>query len=1083
MPALFAYLEAGAVRLLDRFVDPSQRTFWGYLLIAVLLAAVVRGPLWFGAQRSGLGRRLGGYLRHPSVHGDLLLLVLKSLLGVSLWAPALLSGHALARSLVAAMPASAPLPGRLPDTSALVVGLVYAAVHFVLNDATRYLLHRALHRVPALWALHRVHHTAERLTPLTLYRAHPGESLLMGLRGIVVTAVVAAGFYVVWGPSVSPATLLGVNALGVLFSAVGSNLRHSGIWLSYGPRVEGWLVSPAQHQLHHSAAPAHADKNFGTWLAIWDRLGGTLMRAGTPQPLRFGLPGQGPGAHGVFALLLQPLAGFLAAALRPMRWRWAAMALAVLWVWPAASADPAGPVPTATAAAEAPVFIDDDWEDSPAADAPDPAAPDTAAAPDLRTDTISILGRPEALPRVAGSAQVLSKEDLERFAHDDVHRVLKRAPGVYLRGEDGYGLRPNIGLRGANSDRSAKVTLMEDGVLLAPAPYAAPAAYYFPLMARIVGVEVFKGPSAIRHGPNTIGGALNLKTRAVPHQNGGRLRLAYGMNRFQRMQGHYALRGGRWGLLVEGARVGTQGFKALDGGGETGFDRNEITLRGQYHSDPSADAYQQLDVFLGYADELSYETYLGLSDGDFAATPNRRYAASQLGRMDWHRLAGRVRYGLTVGEHFSADVVVYRHDLSRAWRKLNRFRGGPSLRSILDRPSAGQNQLYYGLLTGAENSVSPEQALLIGTNDRSFVSQGVAASATLRGATGPVAHVLTAGVRVHNDHIERDHTEAPHQMLRGRLAPTGEGVETVLRNRGEATAVAAFVSEQATWGATSVTPGLRVEAIRTSFVDRLDGRSDQRTDVTVLPGIGAHHQLTPSLGVLLGVHRGFSPVAPGQSDSVRPEESTNYELGARLAEQGHSFELVGFFNDYQNITGQCTISGGCADAVLGEQYNGGAVWVYGLEAQWKGRRRGPGRWTWLGEASYTLTRSSFRSSFYSSFPQFGAVEEGDALPYVPVHQATVVAGAGWNERVSGNASFSYLGTMRDVAGQGEIPSEEEVPSHWVVDLNFAYALTPGTRIALELRNLLNRRFIVSRRPFGARPGRPFHALLALEAAL
>ena len=107
---------------------------------------------------------------------------------------------------------------------------------------------------------------------------------------------------------------------------------------------------------------------------------------------------------------------------------------------------------------------------------------------------VTIIGQGEKLTRVSGSAHVVDKEALEEQAYEDVHRVLKQVPGVYVRDEDGQGLRPNIGLRGANSDRSAKVTLMEDGVLMAPAPYAAPAAYYFPITSRLVGVEVFKGP-------------------------------------------------------------------------------------------------------------------------------------------------------------------------------------------------------------------------------------------------------------------------------------------------------------------------------------------------------------------------------------------------------------------------------------------------------------------------------------------------------------------------------------------------------------------------------------------------------------
>ena len=111
----------------------------------------------------------------------------------------------------------------------------------------------------------------------------------------------------------------------------------------------------------------------------------------------------------------------------------------------------------------------------------------TASAEDART--------------VGGSATFLDNAALEVFGHADVNQVLRQVPGVFLQEEDGFGLRPNIGIRGSGTDRSGRVAVMEDGVLIAPAPYAAPAAYYFPRLARMTGVEVTKGPAPSNTGP------------------------------------------------------------------------------------------------------------------------------------------------------------------------------------------------------------------------------------------------------------------------------------------------------------------------------------------------------------------------------------------------------------------------------------------------------------------------------------------------------------------------------------------------------------------------------------------------------
>lgn len=136
------------------------------------------------------------------------------------------------------------------------------------------------------------------------------------------------------------------------------------------------------------------------------------------------------------------------------------------------------------------------------------------AAPNL--EHIQILGRSDKLRTESGSATLIDELELEKFEYDDIHRVLANVPGVNIRQEDGYGLRPNIGFRGVTPERSKKINILEDGVLIGPAPYSAPAAYYFPSVNRMTSVEVFKGPAAIKYGPNTVAGTINLTTRSVP---------------------------------------------------------------------------------------------------------------------------------------------------------------------------------------------------------------------------------------------------------------------------------------------------------------------------------------------------------------------------------------------------------------------------------------------------------------------------------------------------------------------------------------------------------------------------------------
>ncbi|HET6346491.1 MAG TPA: TonB-dependent receptor, partial [Myxococcota bacterium] len=639
-----------------------------------------------------------------------------------------------------------------------------------------------------------------------------------------------------------------------------------------------------------------------------------------------------------------------------------------------------------------------------------------------------------------------------------------------------FGLRPNIGLRGASSERSSKVTLLEDGILFAPAPYSAAAAYYFPLITRMIAVEVFKGPAAIPYGPHTIGGALNLVTRTIPEGPKGTLDVAIGAYQSGKLHGSYGWGSPTWGFLLEGVRLQSTGFKVLDGGGETGFAKDEAMLKARW-STAEGETRHALQLKLGYADEVSNETYLGLSGDDFARTPYRRYAASRNDRMAWGRTQGQVSYSLRLGEGFELRAVVYRHGMHRIWRKMNRF-AGISFESVLAAPGAGQNAVYHSVLTGDSDASGGNDTLMYGTNDRAFISQGAELTGTWR-SDGAVAQRLSFGARLHEDWIDRRHAEEGRLMLRGQLISDGTRRDTAV-NKARTVAGSFFARDEVALGAWTLTPGSRVEAIWTEFIDhQAAGAPARRQSVTALPGAGLHWQALPGLGAFVGVHRGFSPVTPGQATQTRPELSWNYEGGARLAAGRLKGSAVAFFNDYQNLLGECTFSQGCADEQVTQQFNGGRVSVYGVEAD--GAYEQPLHWdTTLHLAlNYTWTRSRFLSSFTSDDPLFGRVEVGDELPYLPAHVGTLQAGL-VRDPVSLDVSINYESDKRDVAGSGPLRDVERVPGRALVNLAARTAISEAGEVYLTVDNLLNTAYAGSRRPFGLRPGKPFTLMVGYK---
>ncbi|MFM5520042.1 sterol desaturase family protein [Aeromonas jandaei] len=313
---LFAYVQQWLLtpiwHCLTGLLDFNGRLGLPFLLISGLIAYLL-----YRVRRHQQGPAAGSFARflggraiwlHPSALLDYQYYLVRALLHVALIVPILTLLNPWLLQTTDITSALTRLWGerpRLAEASWLM--MLYGLGVFLVSDFVHYWLHRLFHS-RWLWEFHKVHHSATVLVPPTASRIHLVEKLAeIVLKGSAL-ALYSGAFYWLCGGSVRPYTLFGVGYLVLIFNSLATNLRHSHIWLSFGPRLEHIFNSPAQHQIHHSRDPRHFNHNFGINLSLWDWWFGTLYVTNhQPESLTFGVgPKDNVRYSRLGALILRP---------------------------------------------------------------------------------------------------------------------------------------------------------------------------------------------------------------------------------------------------------------------------------------------------------------------------------------------------------------------------------------------------------------------------------------------------------------------------------------------------------------------------------------------------------------------------------------------------------------------------------------------------------------------------------------------------------------------------------------------------------------------------------------------------------
>ncbi|MCR9182368.1 MAG: TonB-dependent receptor [Flavobacteriaceae bacterium] len=689
----------------------------------------------------------------------------------------------------------------------------------------------------------------------------------------------------------------------------------------------------------------------------------------------------------------------------------------------------------------------------------------------------NILGSKFEVKNRTGSAYYLSPQDLQQFGYTDVNKVLRAVPGVNLFEEDGFGLRPNISLRGTSPERSSKITLMEDGVLIAPAPYSAPAAYYFPTVGRIEAIEVLKGSSQIQYGPYTTGGAINFVSKSIPNDFSGNAQFSYGNYNSRSTEATIGDSRENFGFVTQYYNYNSDGFKSIDGGGNTGFDKSDYLGKFRLNTNTDAKVFQSLQFKIQYSEEVSNETYLGLTQDDYDANPYRRYIASAADRMDTEHWQFQVDHLIKPAQNVKVRTTAYHNKFKRNWYKLDDvdLDGRVSIANVLARPDDFPNE--YNALLG--NSNTPDDVFGVKANNRAYDAKGIQSVATF--SFGNTFYQdLEIGLRYHEDEEDRFQWKDKfaiqnREMIRTTVATKGSDANRI----SGAEAIAAHALYKITFNGLTLTPGLRYENITLTRNDY--GTNDpNRTGIELstrenkvdvwIPGIGANYKFSNDFSLFGGVHKGFAP--PSNTVGSKPEESINIELGTRFDYKGLRGELVGYYNDYDNLLGSDLAASGGTGSL--DQFNAGQALVKGIEflLNYDVLQAGPGKLKLPITISYTLTDAKFNTDFESTVGIFGEVSDGDQIPYIAKNQFNITA-ALENSMFNFSLSGRYTDALRTQAGTGTIPKEFEIGSNFILDLSAKYFYSERVTIFTNINNVFDSAYEVARLPAGLRPGAPF----------
>jgi Fe(3+) dicitrate transport protein len=686
----------------------------------------------------------------------------------------------------------------------------------------------------------------------------------------------------------------------------------------------------------------------------------------------------------------------------------------------------------------------------------------------LELPAIEVIGSSEELREMEGSGTILERETLYPSHVFTTNEALRKVPGVVIRDEEGFGMRPNIGIRGINPTRSTKTLLLEDGLPLSYAPYGDNASYYHPPIDRFERIEVIKGARQILFGPQTITGTINYITPTPPLAPSGFLSFTGGNRDYYNGHANY---GGTWGKLGglfdfihkqgDGARDNTR--LLIDDTNLKGVyefdDRNALILRGNYFR------------------EDSQVTYSGITDAELRNF-GIRYNPFKNDDFSSDRWGTSATHQFTFNEDVKLTTSFYWTNFRRDWWRQ------ASTTTDTQCGAAFQSRRFAGL------SVDPDSCNSIQGRLRNYYTWGIEPRLSVAYDLFGIRNEAELGFRAHYE-------EQFRRQINGK-SPKARSGDLVEDNERFVDAYSGFIQNRFIFGDFSFTPGVRVESVaferRSLALKEGDLTKEGETSLMkAIPGFSLGYSPFEDTTLFVGAHRGFAPPrvedtldSSGRIVEVDAEDSWNLEFGFRAKPwRGLQAEATYFRNDFHRQIAVGSIAGGSVPLAVGQSlYQGlevfgrvdfGAVFdsdhnIYFQTA-----------WTWVADAEQ---KTPFRclavgGSIPATCPNglvSGSVK-GNRQPYAPEHAITAALGyshpVGFDiqlEAVYVDDQFSDFANSKNPVDQSGLTGK--IDDYAILNLSATYRIKSlNTDIYATVKNLLDEEYIVDRTR-GILPGSP-----------